>query len=80
MSNRPHPMTTQGGLPPCMDPHSFEAYLEVMHFNLEATNTKSDDYLRDTIVVFELIVKTSSFMSNITIGFLTELSFLALNK
>ena len=63
-----------------MDPYSLETYLEVMYFNLESTNAKSDDYSRDTVVVFELIAKTLSFMSNITIGFLTKLSFLALKK
>ena len=47
---------------------------------MEAAKKKSNNHTRDTIVVAELVDKTSSFVHNTTIKFLNEIEQLQVEK
>ena len=57
-----------------------DCYMELMHFDLEAIKKKSYNNARDTVVVADLVAKTSSFVQNTSIKFWNEISRLALEK
>ena len=46
-----------------------DCYLEVSKFDLDATKKKSEDQVRDALVVNELVGKISNFVRNTTIKF-----------
>ena len=57
-----------------------DCYLEVSKFDLDATKKKSDDQVRDALVITKLVGKTSTFFCNTTIEFWIEIDPLRIEK
>ena len=49
-----------------------DCYLEVLKFDLDVTKKKSDDQVRDALVITKLVGKTSTFVRNATLKFWIE--------
>ena len=57
-----------------------DCYLEVSKFDLDATKKKSEDQVRDALVVNELVGKILNFVRNTTIKFWIEIDRLRVEK